>query len=83
MDNNRRPINMMQRADSFALKRLLFAMLGYDNANRITSLGYSNGTSTSYTYDVASRLTNINHIGPAGIIEALTYQYDAAGNRTA
>ena len=56
--------------------------LGYDNANRRTSLTYPNGASTSYVYDVASRLTNINHLGPSGIIEALTYQYDAAGNRT-
>lgn len=56
--------------------------LGYDNANRRTSLTYPNGTSTSYGYDAASRLTNINHLGPSGIIEALTYQYDAAGNRT-
>jgi RHS repeat-associated protein len=56
--------------------------LGYDNANRRTSLTYPNGTSTSYGYDVASRLTNINHIGPSGIIEALTYAYDPAGNRT-
>jgi len=56
--------------------------LGYDHANRRTSLSYPNGTNTSYTYDVASRLTNINHLGPGGIIEALTYQYDAAGNRT-
>jgi RHS repeat-associated protein len=56
--------------------------LGYDNANRRTSLSYPNGTSTSYTYDVASRLTNINHVGPSGIIEALTYQYDTAGNRS-
>ncbi len=56
--------------------------LGYDNANRRTSLTYPNGTSTSYTYDVASRLTNITHLGPSGIIEALMYQYDAAGNRT-
>ncbi|MEO7859618.1 MAG: hypothetical protein ABIU05_04105 [Nitrospirales bacterium] len=32
--------------------------------------------------DVASRLTTINHIGPSGIIEALTYAYDPAGNRT-
>lgn len=56
--------------------------LGYDNANRRTSLTYPNATSTSYTYDVASRLTTINHIGPSGIIEALTYAYDPAGNRT-
>ncbi len=56
--------------------------LGYDHANRRTSLTYPNGTSTSYAYDVASRLTNINHTGPSGIIEALTYAYDPAGNRT-
>ena len=56
--------------------------LGYDNANRRTSLTYPNGTSTSYGYDIASRLTGITHLGPSGIIEALTYQYDAAGNRT-
>jgi RHS repeat-associated protein len=56
--------------------------LGYDNTNRRTSLTYPNGTSTSYAYDVASRLTTINHLGPSGVIEALTYQYDAVGNRT-
>jgi RHS repeat-associated protein len=60
----------------------LFAALGYDNANRRTSLGYSNGTTTSYAYDLASRLTNIMHNGPSGIIDALTYTYDAAGNRS-
>ena len=59
----------------------LFAALGYDNANRRTSLSYSNNTTTSYAYDLASRLTGITHNGPSGIIEALTYQYDAAGNR--
>jgi RHS repeat-associated protein len=59
----------------------LFAALGYDNAGRRTSLSYSNGTSTSYNYDVASRLTNITHNGPSSIIEALTYSYDAGGNR--
>jgi RHS repeat-associated protein len=60
---------------------LRFAVLGYDNADRRTSLGYSNGVTTSYAYDLASRLTNLTHNGPSGIIEALTYAYDAAGNR--
>ncbi|MDP3089954.1 MAG: RHS repeat-associated core domain-containing protein [Nitrospira sp.] len=59
----------------------LFAALGYDNANRRASLAYSNGTTTSYAYDLASRLTSIAHNGPSGIIDALTYTYDAAGNR--
>lgn len=59
----------------------LFTALGYDHANRRTSLSYSNNTTTSYAYDLASRLTGITHNGPSGVIEALTYQYDAAGNR--
>jgi YD repeat-containing protein len=62
-------------------KGALFAALGYDNVNRRTSLSYSNGTNTSYVYDLASRFTNITHNGPSGVIEALTYTYDAAGNR--
>ncbi|MGE0201950.1 MAG: RHS repeat-associated core domain-containing protein [Candidatus Melainabacteria bacterium] len=59
----------------------LFAQLGYDNANRRTSLNYSNNTTTSYAYDLASRLTSITHNGPSGVIDALTYTYDMAGNR--
>jgi len=55
--------------------------LGYDNANRRTLLTYPNGTNTSYSYDLASRLTNITHNGPSGVIEALKYTYDGAGNR--
>jgi RHS repeat-associated protein len=55
--------------------------LGYDNANRRTSLTYPNGTSTAYSYDNASRVTAITHNGPAGLIESLSYAYDAAGNR--
>ncbi len=72
------PASRLTRVEQGAL----FAALGYDNANRRAALSYSNGTTTSYAYDVVSRLTNITHNGPGGIIEALTYQYDAAGNRT-
>ncbi len=60
----------------------LFAALGYDNAGRRTNLGYSNGTTTSYAYDLASRLTGITYTGPgASVLDALTYTYDAVGNR--
>lgn len=66
--------------------------LGYDTAGRRTSLTYPNGVTTSYSYDPASRLLNILHErsspsplggegGGEGIIEDLTYAYDAAGNR--
>ncbi|MGH9972163.1 MAG: RHS repeat domain-containing protein, partial [Pyrinomonadaceae bacterium] len=55
--------------------------LGYDNANRRTSLTYPNGTNMSYSYDNASRVTAITHNGPSGLMESLSYVYDAAGNR--
>src|SRR5207244_11645572 len=50
-------------------------------SGRRPSLTYPNGTSTSYTYDPASRLTSITHNGPSGVIESVSYTYDAAGNR--
>lgn len=55
--------------------------LTYNAAGRRTALTYPNGTNTTYGYDFASRLTSIVHNGSAGLIEALTYTYDAAGNR--
>jgi len=55
--------------------------LGYDNAGRRTSLTYPNGTSATYSYDNASRLSEILHQGPSGVIEDLLYTYDGAGNR--
>lgn len=82
--NGQQPTNYQYDAAS-RLTRVaqgsLLAALGYDNANRRTSLSYSNNTTTSYAYDLASRLTGITHNGPSGIIEALTYTYDAAANR--
>ena len=55
--------------------------LAYDAAGRRTGLTYPNGTRTSYAYDAASRLTSLLHQGPTAVIEALTYTYDAVGNR--
>lgn len=60
----------------------LTVAMAYDAAGRRTTLTYSNGTTATSSYDTASRLTSSTHVGPSGIIEALTYQYDAAGNRT-
>ncbi len=55
----------------------------YDTVGRRTSLTYSNGTSATYTHDAASRLTNLRHQGPTGVIEDITYSYDAVGKRVA
>ncbi|MGH7164593.1 MAG: hypothetical protein ACREIS_03590, partial [Nitrospiraceae bacterium] len=46
-------------------------------------LRYPNGTTASYQYDPASRLTGLTHTTSANaVIESLGYSYDAAGNRT-
>ena len=58
-----------------------FVVLAHDNANRRTALSLSNGTITNYGYDASNRLINITHNGPAGLLDGLTYSYDAAGNR--
>jgi YD repeat-containing protein len=54
----------------------------YDALARRTTLTRPNGTGTTATYDPASRLTALTHTGPGGPLDALTYAYDAAGNRT-
>ena len=53
----------------------------FDENGNLLSMTDENGTSTDYFYDDASRVTQILHNGPAGIIEDLLYTYDAAGNR--
>jgi len=56
--------------------------LNYDLAGQRTGLTYPNGTSTSYAYDTASRLTNLTHQAGGTPFESISYTYDAAGNRT-
>lgn len=59
------------------------AQIYYDALGRKTGITLPNGVSTNYTYDNASRLLNMAHKNPANqIFEALTYTYDANGNRT-
>lgn len=57
--------------------------LTYDDAGRRTSLTLPNGTSTAYGYDVASQLTTLTHRLGASVLGDLSYDYDAAGRRTA
>ncbi len=54
----------------------------YDNANRRTSLTLPNGVVTEYAYDTASRLAGLTYKLGGTPLGALTYTYDAAGNRT-
>ncbi len=57
--------------------------IDYDDIGRRTSLALPNGVTTNYTYDNASHLLNLQNVNSANqILESLTYQYDAVGNRT-
>lgn len=58
--------------------------LGYDNDSRAVKLTLPDGISQNYTYDPASRLTDILYDNSSGSqIGDLHYQLDPAGNRTA
>ncbi|MEO1268561.1 MAG: RHS repeat-associated core domain-containing protein, partial [Myxococcota bacterium] len=50
----------------------------YDNANRVTSATYPDGSIIAYTYDQASRLTSI-HAAHLGIELVPSMQYDGRG----
>ncbi|MGH7410640.1 MAG: RHS repeat-associated core domain-containing protein, partial [Candidatus Methylomirabilis sp.] len=54
----------------------------YDPQGRRTLLTLPNAVSTEYQYDAASRLTALIYRNALGPLGALTYTYDAAGNRT-
>ena len=50
---------------------------------RRTSVSLPNGVTTTHSYDDASHLLELKHLGPASqVLESLTYTYDATGNRT-
>ncbi len=54
----------------------------YDAINRVISQNRSNGVTSAYSYDVLSRLTALKHNQGATVLDAQTYTYDPAGNRT-
>ena len=58
--------------------------LAHDALSRRTSMTLPNGTSTTYTYDPASQLTNILHqiVSSATQINQAAYAYNPVGNRT-
>jgi RHS repeat-associated protein len=55
----------------------------YDANNRRTTRTLPNGTTSTYSYDQASRITGIQTANNAATIDNVTYTYDNAGNRTA
>ncbi len=55
--------------------------VGYDDADRRTSVTYPNTNSITYAYNAASELTSLTYKQGATTLGDLTYTYDAAGNR--
>ena len=56
--------------------------IGYDEADRRTSLTFPNGVATSYGYDSVDRLTELVAVRGATIVASHGYTHDAAANRT-
>jgi YD repeat-containing protein len=54
----------------------------YDNADRRTTLTYANGIVAATDYDAVNRLASVTCTLGQATLGALTYTYDAAGNRT-
>jgi RHS repeat-associated protein len=53
----------------------------YDANNRRTTRTLPNGTTSTYSYDQASRITGIQTANNAATIDNVAYTYDNAGNR--
>ncbi|MFH1653466.1 MAG: RHS repeat-associated core domain-containing protein [Pseudomonadota bacterium] len=55
----------------------------YDKGNRVIKRTLKNGDYTTYTYDIADRVTSINNYkSDDTLISKIDYEYDATGNRT-
>ncbi|MBS1868275.1 MAG: RHS repeat protein [Actinobacteria bacterium] len=59
------------------------ASVGYDGAGRRSSVALPNGVTKAYTYDTASRLTDLDYMLGQTSVGDLHYAYDADGHRLA
>lgn len=73
-DDASRPISIMRGTQTFGF--------GYDADDGRVMLSHPNGIVTTYSYDVASRLTGILASAGATTLEQVTYAYDVLSNRT-
>ena len=55
----------------------------YDNVGNLVQAILADGSTSTYTYDAAHRLTGISEVGPGGTIFAATYTLNDADERTA
>ena len=55
--------------------------MDYNAAGQITKMVYGNGVTTDYAYNPQTlRLQNLKSVGPGGVIQDFTYNFDAVGN---
>ena len=54
----------------------------YDASGRVTEVSLPNGVTSSYSYDDAGRLLEIEHAANEETLSSFSYTYDNAGNRT-
>jgi RHS repeat-associated protein len=57
-------------------------LIGYDNANRRSTLTLTNGIVLTYGYDNDSRINSMSYQLGTTMVGSLSYGYDAAGRRT-
>jgi YD repeat-containing protein len=72
-------LNRLTGLTDFASRQFTFT---YDALGRRTGLTRPNGVNTSYTYDPLSRVLSILHQNAGTTLDVVSYNYDAAGNRT-
>jgi len=72
-DNANRLTNIQQGTSTI--------VIGYDDADRRTSVTYPNTNSVTYGYNNASELTSVTYKKGTTTLGTLTYTYDLAGNR--
>lgn len=56
--------------------------MSYDITGRVTGIDRSNGTNSSYLYDLNGRIVNISHKKQSTSFASMAYNRDAAGNIT-
>lgn len=80
-DNADRVTTILDGTDCVASEKL--TQFAYDDAGRQHVVTLPNGTTAVYSYDPASRVSSIEYKkADESVIGGLSYQYDAAANRT-
>ena len=79
--NDQGGINTIILQSPFQAVQPIIKSLDYNAAGQITKMVYGNGVTTDYAYNPQTlRLQNLKSVGPGGVIQDFTYNFDAVGN---